>query len=67
MVELKVEGMSCMHCVKAVTAALSAVPGVTDVEEVSLEQGTARVAGSADPQTLLAAVREAGYAAELPA
>ena len=64
MVELKVEGMSCMHCVKAVTDALSDVPGVTKVQEVSLESGTASVEGSPDPQALVAAVKEAGYQAE---
>jgi copper chaperone len=65
MVELNVEGMSCMHCVKAVTEALSQVPGVNKVEEVSLERGTARVEGSPDPQDLVAAVKEAGYRAEV--
>ncbi|MCG6941660.1 MAG: cation transporter [Thiohalocapsa sp.] len=65
MIELKVEGMSCMHCVKAVTEALSQVPGVTKVQEVSLEQGRARVEGSPDPDALVAAVKEAGYQAEV--
>ena len=49
MIELKVEGMTCMHCVKAVTEALASVPGVTGAPEVSLEKGSARVEGSADP------------------
>jgi copper chaperone len=61
MIELKVEGMTCMHCVKAVTEALSAVRGVTGTPEVSLEQGTARVEGTPDPDALAAAVKEAGY------
>jgi copper chaperone len=65
MVELNVHGMSCMHCVKAVTEALSEVPGVTAVREVSLERGTASVEGSPDPQALVAAVTEAGYQAEV--
>ena len=65
MIELNVEGMTCMHCVKAVTEALSGVPGVTKVEEVDLEQGTARVEGSPDPQELVAAVKEAGYQAKV--
>jgi copper chaperone len=65
MIELKIAGMSCMHCVKAVTEALSGVPGVTKVEEVDLEQGTARVEGSPDPQALVAVVKEAGYQAEV--
>ncbi|MDR1831897.1 MAG: copper ion binding protein [Fusobacteriaceae bacterium] len=36
---LNVEGMSCQHCVKAVTEAVSAIPGVSDVA-VSLEKKT---------------------------
>lgn len=65
MIELNVEGMSCMHCVKAVTEALSAVPGVTAVQDVDLEQGLARVDGSPEPEALVAAVKEAGYQAEV--
>jgi copper chaperone len=37
---LKVEGMSCDHCVKAVTNALSGMSGVADVV-VSLKDKTA--------------------------
>ena len=40
-----------MHCVKTITEALSEVPDVTDVREVSLEKGMARVEGSPDPPT----------------
>jgi len=39
-VTLKVSGMSCEHCVKAVTNALAAIPGVKDIA-VSLKTGTA--------------------------
>lgn len=39
---IKVGGMSCQGCVKNVTGALSATPGVASVA-VSLEQGEARV------------------------
>jgi len=41
---IKVKGMSCQHCVKAVTKALGEVEGVTDVKvdlmagEVSFEE-----------------------------
>jgi len=48
MIELKIQGMSCMHCVKAVTEALSQVPGVTAVQGVSLERGAATVEGFPD-------------------
>jgi copper chaperone len=37
---IKIKGMSCHHCVKAVTAALQAVDGVDQVS-VSLEKGEA--------------------------
>ena len=65
MIELEIQGMTCMHCVKAVTEALSGVPGVTKVQDVNLEKGTAAVEGSPAPDALVAAVKEAGYQAEI--
>ncbi len=64
MIELNIEGMTCMHCVKAVAEALAAVPGVKGVPQVSLDRGTATVEGSPDSDALVAAVKEAGYRAE---
>jgi copper chaperone len=64
MTTLTVTGMNCQHCVRAVTQALEAVPGVTRAE-VDLANGTARVEGEADAAALIAAVRAAGYGAEL--
>ena len=63
MTKLKIEGMSCGHCVGAVSKALSAVPGVRQVTEVSLDRGEAVVEGEADLQALIAAVKEEGYEA----
>ena len=59
---LTVSGMTCGHCVAAVTSELEAIPGVTSVE-VDLATGRAVVTSSApvDPSLLLAAVDEAGY------
>jgi len=62
-VVIKVGGMSCQGCVKSVTGALTAVPGVASAE-VSLEEGEARVAF--DPATatvaqLRQAVDDAGF------
>jgi copper chaperone len=37
---LKVEGMSCEHCVKAVNNALGGIAGITDIA-VSLKEKTA--------------------------
>lgn len=63
MIILKIDGMSCMHCVKAVTQALGAVPGVVGVPEVDLASGRAQVEGSAALEDLIAALQAAGYPA----
>lgn len=57
---LKVDGMTCNNCVKHVTQALMAVPGVTRAT-VALESGSAAVEGDASLEALIAAVREEGY------
>jgi copper chaperone len=59
---LRVNGMTCNHCVSHVTQALQAVAGVT-AAQVSLERGEAVVEGEADAQQLVAAVKAAGYEA----
>ncbi|WP_114313930.1 CopZ family metallochaperone [Thermus caldifontis] len=64
MLKLKVEGMTCNHCVMAVKRALMKVPGV-ERAEVSLERGEALVEGKADPEALIRAVEEEGYRAAL--
>ncbi|MGN8160783.1 CopZ family metallochaperone [Salinisphaera sp. RV14] len=65
MTKLKIEGMSCQHCVKSVDEALSEVPGVDRVVAVRLDEGEAEVEGSADPNALIAAVEEEGYDARV--
>ena len=57
---LKVNGMSCMHCVARVEKALAAVDGVTDVT-VSMEKGEAVVGGNFDVAAAVKAVTDAGY------
>lgn len=64
MVKLRVEGMTCNHCVMAVKKALMRVPGV-EKAEVSLERAEALVEGQADLEALLRAVEEEGYRATL--
>jgi copper chaperone len=66
MLRLKVEGMTCNHCVMAVKKALLKVPGV-ERAEVSLERGEALVEGNADPKALIQAVEAEGYRAEVAA
>lgn len=65
MIKLKIEGMTCGHCVMAVKQALAAVPGVEGQVDVTLKPGQAVVAGSPSPDALIAAVAEEGYAATL--
>jgi copper chaperone len=65
MTKLKIDGMTCGHCVMAVTKALAQVPGVDKVVEVSLAQKQAVVSGSADGAALVAAVVDAGYEAQV--
>jgi len=56
-----VEGMTCGHCVSAVTGEVSQVSGVTDVR-VDLEAKTVTVTGDGvDDTAVAAAVDEAGY------
>ncbi len=58
---MRIEGMSCAHCVRAVRDALAEVPGAT-VERV--EVGGATVAfdpARTSPAQLADAVRDAGY------
>ena len=57
-----VQGMTCGHCVNAVTEEISAIPGVSDVA-VDLATGLVTVTADADPSTdaVAAAVDEAGY------
>ena len=63
MIQLKVTGMTCNHCVTHVTNALEGVAGVREAK-VSLEKGEAVVEGSARAADLIAAVKEEGYEAE---
>jgi len=63
MITIEIKGMTCGHCVRAVTEALQGVPGVEKVLDVNLESGEAKVQGTADPAALVKAVEEEGYKA----
>jgi copper chaperone CopZ len=57
----RVDGMSCEHCVVAVTSEVGDVAGVQAVE-VDLETKLVRVTGAAiDDTAVVAAIDEAGY------
>ncbi|MGA5465849.1 cation transporter [Mycobacterium sp. NPDC050041] len=57
---LNVRGMSCGHCVAAITSAVSPLPGVTEVT-VDLERGLVTVDGTADGASVVAAIEDTGY------
>jgi copper chaperone len=58
-----VTGMTCEHCVKAVTEEVSAIEGVNEVA-VDLATGSVSVTAEPEPtrEQMAAAVDEAGYA-----
>lgn len=62
----EVRGMSCGHCVAAITSAVSALPGVTNVE-VDLAGSVVRVDGVANATAVAAAIEDAGYDVALSA
>ncbi len=64
MISLKIEGMTCNHCVMAVKNALESVPGTGNVK-VDLEKGLATLESGANTADLISAVEEEGYKASL--
>jgi copper chaperone len=64
--ELNVSGMTCGHCLAAVTKALKTVAGVTDAHvDLASGKATVTVTGTPDPQALIAAVTDEGYGAQV--
>ena len=59
---ITVKGMSCQHCVMAVTKALNGIEGITDVK-VDLASGrvTFEETKSVAQETIAAAIKKAGY------
>jgi copper chaperone len=60
MLLLKVSGMTCGHCVAAVTRAVKAVPSVEGVA-VDLPRGEVTVVGNPDERAVREAIAEEGY------
>lgn len=60
MYELQVEGMSCGHCVNAVTKSVQAIDASAKVD-VDLAQQKVRVASAAKLEDVKSAIIEAGY------
>lgn len=62
-IELDIKGMTCDHCVHAVTTAVQDVDGVSEAK-VSLATNSATVTGDVfDVQKILDAIEEEGYEA----
>lgn len=57
---LSVPGISCGHCVAAITTELEALAGVVAVE-VSLDARTVSVDGDVERDAVVAAIGNAGY------
>jgi copper chaperone len=60
MYEFKVEGMSCQHCVQAITKSLTQLDSRAKVK-VDLATHLVTVDSAEDPKTLAAEIEEAGY------
>jgi copper chaperone len=63
--ELRVDGMTCSHCVSSVTQELSQLAGVKNVNVDLVAGGVSRVTvgseNTLDPEQVAAAIDEAGY------
>ena len=60
MLRLKVSGMTCDHCVAAVSKAVQGLPGVQAVR-VDLGRGEVEVDGAPDTGAVRSAITEEGY------
>lgn len=61
MLVFNVQGMTCGHCVKAVTQAVQAMDPKAQVQ-VDLDAGTVQVQSSLPAEVVVEAIQEEGYA-----
>ncbi len=62
MKSIKIKGMSCQHCVMAVTKTLSAIDGIKNVQvDLKTETATYEETKPVDANVVAAAVKKAGY------
>jgi copper chaperone len=62
MKSIKIKGMSCQHCVMAVTKALSAVDGIKDVHvDLKNSVATYEEIKAVDFAAVTAAIKKAGF------
>jgi len=62
MEKIKIQGMTCPHCVMSVTKALASIPGLKNIH-VDLKKGEATYdnSGNVPRQVIKQAIEEAGY------
>ena len=60
---VKINGMTCEHCVKSVTSALNSLEGISSVE-VSLADNTAVIDGDASDQSIKDLIDDIGFEVE---
>jgi copper chaperone len=62
MTTIKINGMSCNHCVMAVTKALNEIDGIKDVEvDLATGEATFEERGPVDMNAVREAIKKAGY------
>jgi len=62
MKSIKIKGMSCQHCVMAVTKALGAVDGIKNVNvDLKTQTATFEEAKPVDAKAIAEAVKKAGF------
>ena len=65
MTTIKIKGMTCNHCVMAVTKGLNEIEGIQDVKvDLSTGEATFEEAHPVDMEVVKEAVKKAGYAVE---
>lgn len=60
---LKVEGMTCQHCVKSVKSSITALPGIKNID-VSLSENKVTLefdSGKVSLEKIISAITEEGY------
>jgi copper chaperone CopZ len=60
MTTIKVQGMKCQHCAGSAKKALEEIDGISNAQ-VNLDAGEVTFDGSADMETIKAAVSKAGF------
>ncbi len=62
MLQLKVPDMTCAHCARTITSAVTGLPGITGVEcDPETKLVNLEADGSADPEAVRKAIEEAGF------